>query len=242
MDGIIPSSVTQAVGLSDDSGGVEGIITDSSITHADMRAGKYFGARIDEYKVDWRVPWAGPIRTDVFWLANLEYDGETWRGDTEGLTRLLKQRFGDTCTRNCKWDLGRDRFGRKSLTEGCKYDVVSTTKFHIEIATVVDARKQFTVTGSGFGLSDFYNLGRIEFVAGTNEGHVNQIADWVFATKTVTLQVRTPYDIEVGDRVDMEPGCDKIFSTCDTKFSNGINFRGFLFIPGLDKSLQAPVI
>ncbi|WP_371125854.1 phage BR0599 family protein [Bosea sp. (in: a-proteobacteria)] len=30
------------------------------------------------------------------------------------------------------------------------------------------------------------------------------------------------------------PGCDKRFATCQAKFGNGINFRGFPHIPGND--------
>jgi uncharacterized phage protein (TIGR02218 family) len=38
----------------------------------------------------------------------------------------------------------------------------------------------------------------------------------------------------VSHAFSVTPGCDKSFSTCRTKFGNGINFRGFPHIPGND--------
>jgi hypothetical protein len=41
-----------------------------------------------------------------------------------------------------------------------------------------------------------------------------------------------------GDSYTMIAGCDKSMSTCNTKFSNVINFRGEPYLPGLDKIVQ----
>ena len=38
--------------------------------------------------------------------------------------------------------------------------------------------------------------------------------------------------IEVGDALDIFAGCDKRFETCQSKFANAVNFRGFPHIPG----------
>ena len=35
-----------------------------------------------------------------------------------------------------------------------------------------------------------------------------------------------------GDQFDIIAGCDKLFSTCKSKFSNALNFQGFPHIPG----------
>jgi uncharacterized phage protein (TIGR02218 family) len=48
-----------------------------------------------------------------------------------------------------------------------------------------------------------------------------------------------PYDpsfhtIAPGDAFSLTPGCDKSFATCQAKFGNGVNFRGFPHIPGND--------
>ncbi len=41
-------------------------------------------------------------------------------------------------------------------------------------------------------------------------------------------------DIAAGDTFAVTAGCDKLFSTCQAKFANGVNFRGFPHMPGND--------
>jgi hypothetical protein len=43
-----------------------------------------------------------------------------------------------------------------------------------------------------------------------------------------------PFDIEVGDTLRIFPGCDKLHTTCFTKFDNATNFVGEPFVPGAD--------
>ena len=41
-------------------------------------------------------------------------------------------------------------------------------------------------------------------------------------------------DIAAGDTFTVTAGCDKLFSTCQAKFANAVNFRGFPHMPGND--------
>jgi uncharacterized phage protein (TIGR02218 family) len=49
-----------------------------------------------------------------------------------------------------------------------------------------------------------------------------------------------PYPIAVGDGYSLVPGCDKLLSTCGTKFANVSNFRGEPHLPGMDEILRGP--
>ena len=40
--------------------------------------------------------------------------------------------------------------------------------------------------------------------------------------------------IAAGDEFTVTAGCDKQFATCQAKFANGVNFRGFPHMPGND--------
>ena len=44
--------------------------------------------------------------------------------------------------------------------------------------------------------------------------------------------------ITVGDGFIIRAGCDKQFATCKAKFANGVNFRGFPYMPGDDTILR----
>ena len=46
--------------------------------------------------------------------------------------------------------------------------------------------------------------------------------------------------IAPGDTVTVAAGCNKQFSTCKTKFANGVNHRGFPYMPGNDAALAPP--
>jgi uncharacterized phage protein (TIGR02218 family) len=43
-----------------------------------------------------------------------------------------------------------------------------------------------------------------------------------------------PQPISAGDTFIVTPGCDKRFTTCQAKFANAVNFRGFPHMPGND--------
>jgi len=61
-----------------------------------------------------------------------------------------------------------------------------------------------------------------------------------FASGAFTLFDAMPRALQVGDTYSVYAGCDKLFSTCKTKFSNGVNFRGEPHIPGIDEALRYP--
>ena len=46
--------------------------------------------------------------------------------------------------------------------------------------------------------------------------------------------------VEASDRFHITAGCDKQFSTCQEKFGNALNFRGFPHMPGNDFALSYP--
>jgi len=46
------------------------------------------------------------------------------------------------------------------------------------------------------------------------------------------LTLRLPFPVTpIGQTVDVYPGCDHLISTCDSKFSNTVNFGGYPFVP-----------
>ena len=63
---------------------------------------------------------------------------------------------------------------------------------------------------------------------------------WDAVTKTLSLFLPALYPIQVGDAFTIRPGCDKTFATCQAKFDNAINFRGFPHVPGNDQVLSYP--
>lgn len=122
-------------------------------------------------------------------------------------------------------------------------------------------RKEFTVTeltpnsGEAVGSSrtpsslgfpdDWFNGGAVTFETGDNAGIAMEVRDFV-ADDGVTIEQdivlfqTVPFDIQVGDKLRIFPGCDKVNSTCINKFNNGPTFVGEPYVPGEDTLGQYP--
>jgi len=115
---------------------------------------------------------------------------------------------------------------------------------HAVVATVVD-NQGFTVTiTESRAIDDWFNGGAVVWESGDNTGAAMEIKDWVQSSSTLTLFMPMSFNIQVGDRLRVYPGCDKRYSTCKAKWAladsvnfdegNGINFRGEPYLPGRD--------
>jgi uncharacterized phage protein (TIGR02218 family) len=59
--------------------------------------------------------------------------------------------------------------------------------------------------------------------------------------RVIELWHGTGAELAVGDSFLLQAGCDRRAATCQTKFSNFLNFRGFPHIPGEDWLASYPV-
>jgi hypothetical protein len=78
--------------------------------------------------------------------------------------------------------------------------------------------------------------GRLRFMSGELAGVTLDIGTFDALTGVTILRQPMPRAPEAGDAVDIEAGCDKSFDGNQgcTFYSNEINFRGFVNVPGRD--------
>ena len=92
--------------------------------------------------------------------------------------------------------------------------------------------------------SGFYDGGLVTWLSGDNAYSSIEIRQWVGLGNqpggNVDLFMRTPFPMQVGDTFTIQPGCDKLFSTCQTKFNNAVNFKGEPSAPSPDRVLDYP--
>lgn len=81
-------------------------------------------------------------------------------------------------------------------------------------------------TGQGDG---YYALGTVKLTSGANAGLSRSVKSW--AGGVATLLSPLPAAPANGDGVQIAAGCDKQQATCNTKFANLANFRGFPYVP-----------
>lgn len=75
----------------------------------------------------------------------------------------------------------------------------------------------------------YFALGTIEFTTGDNSGVKRSIKS--YDSGIIGLSYPLPYTPTIGDTFIAYAGCDKLQSTCLSKFNNLANFRGFPYIP-----------
>jgi hypothetical protein len=116
-----------------------------------------------------------------------------------------------------------------------------------------DTRRKFTVaeltpnSGAvrvGFP-APYFRLGVVVWETGLNtflsmEVKIYTPDDGVTIIQTIELFENMPFDVAIGDKARIYPGCDLTFSVCKNTFANGKNFQGEKDLPGEDAIRQTP--
>lgn len=222
--GFSSTSIEQSMGLNVDNLEVESILSDDSINESDLNAGLFDTAEIELFWVNWSD-------VDQRILMSKGIIGEVRRGETSfnaelrSLSQKAQQRTGRTYQRYCDANLGDSR---------CGIDLEDSQYFeNADIEEVVDKRNFKTTLASS---NDFFTLGKLVFTSGQNNGLEIEVKTHKKSgtESNIELWYEPPYPLSVDDTFKIIVGCKKDHQTCQTKFSNITNFRGFPFIPGND--------
>ncbi len=215
---------------------LQGLISDSSITDADLFNGLFDGATVEI----WSVPWEDtggeiPFRLLAGTLGNVSQGSVGFTAEIITPGAVLQQKpLLDAYSPACRYKLGDDR---------CAFDLDtlevsgSVTSLPSVIAPNSARRRIFTDVGRAEA-DRFYEYGEMTWTSGDNTGLSSEIKD--FSSGNFTLWAPMPNIIQIGDTYTAKPGCDKSGEVCVTKFDNFINFGGFEDVPGQDKILQSP--
>lgn len=234
--GMTARAVLQGTGLSVDNTESYGALSAEAITEADLLAGRYDGAEV----VVWLVNWASPEDRAVIFRGHI---GEVSRGagaftaELRGLTEALGAEQGRIYHPRCAAVLGdgQCRFDLDALGYAMTAEVMA-----VQAETVL----HFAPSDAAGFADRWFEKGRFSVLGGAAAGLVGAIKnDRVQADgfRVVELWAGLGAGVAPGDRVRLEPGCDKRAGTCRIKFENFLNFRGFPHIPGEDWLMSYPV-
>ena len=224
--GMSASAIESSSGLSVDNLDVAGALTSDSLTDEDLAAGRFDDAAVEI----WRVNWADPAQRVLMRKGNL---GEVARGrqgfraEIRGLAHKLNQPIGRIYQYTCDAILGDHRCG-VNLSDPAFRATATVTRIEDDRLLEVDGLAGFA--------SDWFTRGLAMFTSGANEDLVFEVRGHVNGSAGVTIELWQPATakIGVGDELTVTAGCDKTFPTCKSRFSNGLNFRGFPLMPGND--------
>lgn len=213
-------------GLSVDAGEVTGGFSADAIVEADVLAGRFDGARVETFLVNWAAP-EEHILLRVEEIGEVVRAGGAFRAELRRVTHRLGQAQGRVYSRRCDAAFGDGRCGVDA--SGPAYRAAGTV-----VAVLGEAR--LVVSGfDGFAAGAFRH-GSLAFSSGGNAGGVADIEDHrrEGAQVLVSLWLPPPVAVAAGDAFVATVGCDKSFSMCRSRFGNGVNFRGFPHMPGSD--------
>jgi uncharacterized phage protein (TIGR02218 family) len=226
--GFTASEVQSALGLSVDNLSVAGALSAASLNEDDLAAGLYDGAGVAIWRVNWNAV-SQRVLMKSGTLGEVARQGGAFSAEVRGLAQALNQPVGRAFGRLCDAGLGDAR---------CTV-AISSVAGAVTVAT--DARR-FTVSGLDAGVSGDFTGGALVFTSGANAGRGGEVKRHAKSGGIVTLELWQAMSetVAAGDGFTVTPGCDKTFPTCRDRFANGINFRGFPYMPGNDAVLAAP--
>ncbi len=209
-------------------GGLEavGALSSERLTTADLAAGLYDHAQVALWLVNWTTP-AERHLLRVGHLGEVAREDGTFRAEVRGLAAELDQPNGRVFRHSCDADLGDQRCG-VDLDDGAWRGT----------GTVIAAsgRRRFTASGLGAFADDWFARGRLAWTSGANQGRAIEVRTHRIAGGVATFELWQAMAgaIGAGDTFAVTAGCDKLFATCQAKFANSENFRGFPHMPGND--------
>ncbi|ARE82153.1 phage protein [Roseovarius mucosus] len=230
--GLSALALQQTTGLSVDNTEALGALNDAAIREADIEAGRYDGAELRAWLVNWqdvaarRLLFRGSI-------GELRRAGGAFEAELRGLTDALNVPLGRVYQKACSAVLG-DR--------DCRFDLDTPGYVSERPAEEVEENRVFRFAEMGGFAEDWFRHGVLRVLSGAAAGLIGLIKrDRTEGTGRV-IELWHPLGAKVmpGNALRIEAGCDKRRGTCQFKFDNLMNFQGFPDIPGDDWTITDP--
>ena len=231
--GLEASALEQGTGLSVDNAQALGALSDLGLEEADIRAGRYDGAEVVIWLVNWRDPGQRLVQFRGS-IGEIRRSGGVFEAELRGLSEMLNQPRGRAYHRACSAVLGDAACGVDLDAPG--YSVSLSAPGAPEGAVFLFE-----------GLEDFAEgwfargMLRVESGAASGLGEVIRSDRFAGGLRRLELWRALPVPVASGDLLRLQAGCDKRVETCQLKFHNFLNYRGFPHIPGEDWALSYPV-
>lgn len=231
--GMSARAMVSGTGLAVDNTEVLGALSDAAITEADIQAGRYDGAEVRM----WLVNWADVAQRHLRFrgsLGEIRRENGAFQAELRGLSDHLNQPRGRVYHRDCAAVLG---------DAACRFDLNTPGSATTLPAETVEAGRIYRFGALDSHADRWFERGRLRVLSGAAAGlegivKVDRLA--ADGSRTVELWQPIPAPVAPGDSLRIEAGCDKRATTCRFKFDNFVNFQGFPFIPGDDWLMAGP--
>ena len=222
--GMVPSAIERSDGLEPDTMETAGALVSGAITETDLLAGRWDGAAVRVFAVDWAENGV-PIPLGEGTIGAVETKDGGFSAELAGATARLAAPVVEETSAECRAELGDQRCrvamrGRRRLARVVACDGTSVT------------------LGSVEPVADAYGWGVLRWLEGPNCGLDSAVS--ASSGAGLTLRAAPPFAVAPGTLVRVEEGCDKTIATCAGRFANAANFRGEPYLPGIDLLTRYP--
>lgn len=217
------TEASASLGMAPDELDAGGALSAEAITEADIHAGRYDGAAVVVFDVQWRDPEIRRI-AGRYTIGQIERGGLGFRAELRSLAAGLDRKAGRVHATLCDARLGDNR---------CRVDLSAPGRSGALTVVSVDGL-DLTVSGlEAFGPGAF-DRGAVTFTSGANTGGTGGVRISRAAGSRMRLSLWRPLAAPVspGDTASIVVGCDKTAETCRGAFGNLVNFQGFPHMPG----------
>ena len=226
--GFTASEIKDAIGLSVANLEVSSALTSDHLVEADLASGLYDDARVEIFRVNW-MDGAQRVLMRAGSLGEVKRAGLAFTGEVRGLAHYLQQHKGRLYQYSCDAILGDAR---------CTVALASPAFTGQGIIAAITSPRIFTARGLSSYAADWFTRGLLTFTSGAANGQGIEVkAHSVSAAGgqvSIELWSAARLPLANGQTFTISAGCDKTITTCQAKFANSVNHRGFPTIPGND--------
>lgn len=223
-----PSALVQSTGLSVDNSEAVGALSSAGLTEADIAAGLYDDADVVSYLVNWADPHARQV---IFRgsIGEITRVGGQFRAEIRGLADKLGEAKGRSFLKPCSAVLGDAACGVDLSAAG------NSAAAEVVRATLNGALR---VNADADYAEGWFDRGALRLADGRLLGIKRDAL--LDGARELTFWRDPSVNFTAGQSVTLIAGCDRRAETCQVKFNNISNFRGFPDLPGGDFVMQTP--
>ncbi|HVV94704.1 MAG TPA: DUF2163 domain-containing protein [Hyphomicrobiales bacterium] len=230
--GLDAAEATASLGFAVGGGEVAGAFSDDALAEADLAAGLWDAASVEVFVVNWAAP-DQRLRVAVGEIGEVRRDDRAFTAELRGPSARLNVVTGRLFSPTCDAALG-----------DAHCTVALAVPAFTGSGTVTAAEDGFTITASGLDAyaDGWFRGGVLAWTSGANAGLAQPVRQHSAAGGVVRIALwqAAPRGVATGDAFSIGAGCDKTAATCQAKFANIANFRGFAQMPGTDRVLTYP--
>ena len=223
--GMTPSAIKRSDGLDADTMDITGALTSAAIGERDLLAGRWDGARVALFAVDWRGVDTAHVPLGEGTIGAVETDRGAFTAELRGGAAVLERPVVEVTSPECRAELGDTR---------CRVAMAGRRR----LVRVVSASDRTLTIDAAEPSANAYGTGLLRWIGGANSGLESAVSRSDGAS--VTLRAEPPLPVAAGDLVELIEGCDKSLATCAARFANAANFRGEPYLPGIDLLTRYP--